>query len=412
MTVATLLPPNASPFERSLEQGMAPYGDEREVFIDKLWRPFECPIKVLPFLAWALGVRRWDPAWPEAVRRQAVADAIAVHRIRGTLGAVRAALDEVGAVYDIEERPGGARFKMAISVYNSNTLLGETDVAALREYIDDVKRYSVHYDLELAASLDCSPIHIMAGVGGVQIGDFRLEVDVAANNAATGAPAIAGHARVGYELTASPSTIDDADGLMGAAYRYQWLRDGVEIAGATGAAYTLVADDVGARISVAVRFFDDAGYAERRTSAETAAVLGQLALAEWTGAGLTTHAAILIRVTIDGEHLYRHADAGAAIGVLLDGNDALGASRITRVRRLVGALRLHDNPDTDSMATVLNALTTPRVYVQTETALVSVPYQRGGGNFANFSPVDQAAALVINALSDNDRAIVAVASPA
>ena len=412
MTVATLLPPNASPFERSLEQAMAFRGDEREVFIDKLWRPFECPIEVLPFLAWGLGVRRWDPAWPEAVRRQAVADAIAVHRIRGTLGAVEAALDEIGAVYDIEERPGGAAFKMAISVFNSNTLLGETDPAKIREYVDDVKRFSVHYDLALAASLGCSPIRIAAGVAGVQIGDFRLEVDVAANSVATGAPTVSGHARVGYELTASPGTIADDDGIANVAWRYQWLRDGVEIAGATGATYPLVAADVGTRISCAVHFTDDAGYAERRASAETAAVLGQLALPEWTGAGLTTHTKILIRAAVDGEHIYRHADAGAAIGALLDGDDALGASRITRIRRREDAVRLHDNPDTDSMATVLDALTTPRVYFQTETALVSVPYQRGGGNFSNFSPVDAAAALIIDAIADNDRVIVAVASPA
>ena len=179
MTVETLLPPNATAFERSLEQAMAVGGDDRPVFIDLVWRPFDCPVAVLPFLAWALGVRRWDPAWPEAVRRQAVADAIAVHRIRGTLGAVRAALDEIGAVYDIEERPGDAAFRMGIAIYNSNTLLGMTDVARLREYIDDVKRYSVHYDITLQSSLDCSFVSLAAGVAGVQVGDFRLEVDVA-----------------------------------------------------------------------------------------------------------------------------------------------------------------------------------------------------------------------------------------
>ena len=142
---------------------------------------------------------------------------------------------------------------MAISVYNSNTLLGETGVAALREYIDDVKRYSVHYDLALAASLDCSPIRIvMAGVGGVQIGDFsargrrrrQQRRDRRARHRRPRAPRLRAH-RV------SPGTIADADGLTGVAWRYQWLRDGVEIAGATGAAYTPVADDVGARISVA-----------------------------------------------------------------------------------------------------------------------------------------------------------------
>ena len=214
---SVLLPPNTSPLERNLEQSMALYGDQREVRIDKLWQPFECPVEVLPFLARGLGVRRWDPAWPEATRRQVVADAIAVHRIR-TLGAVEAALDDIGAVHYVDERPSGAAFKMAISVYNSNTLLGETDPATLRVYIDDVKRFSVHYDLTLAASLDCSPIHFAAGVGGVQIGDFTLEVDVSENNVATGTTAIAGHARVGYELTASPGTIADADGLTGVAY--------------------------------------------------------------------------------------------------------------------------------------------------------------------------------------------------
>ena len=81
---------------------------ERQVLIDDLWRPFECPVEALPFLAWGLGVQRWDAGWPIEVRRRAVAGAIRRHKIRGTLGAVKAALDEVGAVYDIEERPGDA----------------------------------------------------------------------------------------------------------------------------------------------------------------------------------------------------------------------------------------------------------------------------------------------------------------
>lgn len=177
MTVETLLPPNATAFERSLEQAMAPAGDRRPIFIDTLWRPFDVPVEVLPFLAWGLGVRRWDPAWPEAVRRQAVADAIAVHRTRGTLGAVKAALDGVGAIYDIDERPNGEAFRMKISVRNSNTLLGNTDPDVMRGYIDDAKRYSVHYDLEFLSSLDCSFVHVAAGVAGVQVADFSLEVN-------------------------------------------------------------------------------------------------------------------------------------------------------------------------------------------------------------------------------------------
>ena len=162
-----------------------------------------------------------------------------------------------------------------------------------------------------------------------------------------------------------------------------------------------------------MHFTDDAGYTERRTSDVTAAVLGQLTLAEWTGAGLTTHTKILIRVEVDGDHLYRHADAGAAIGALLDGNDALGASRVTRVRRLVSdALRLHDNPDTDSMSAVLNALAiAARLRADRDGAGLGPLPSEPAATSRRFSPIDPAAALVIDALADNDRVIVAVASP-
>lgn len=176
---AVLLPPNATPLERDLEQSMAIYGDEREVLVDTLWDPYRCPLHLLPWLAWALAVRRWDPEWPEATRREAIARAVERHRMRGTLGAIEAVLDDVGAIADIEENPNDVPFTMAIRVYNSSALLGRTTVAALKEYIDDAKRFSVHYDLSLAASLAVSFIPIAAGVAGVSIADFALEVDVA-----------------------------------------------------------------------------------------------------------------------------------------------------------------------------------------------------------------------------------------
>ena len=230
VSVSVLLPPNASPLERNLEQSMALYGDEREVLIDTLWQPDECPVEVLPFFAWGLGVRRWDPAWPIAVRRRVIADAIDVHRIRGTIGAVRAALDDIGAVYDLEERPAGAAFTIGVSVYNSNTLLGETDTAAIRGYLDDVKRFSVHYDLVIAASLSITPILIAAGVGAVQIGDFRLEVNVEPIEPSNQLPVAAAGAdqnvAAGARVTLDGSTSSDPDGSIAS---YAW----VQVAGDT-----------------------------------------------------------------------------------------------------------------------------------------------------------------------------------
>ena len=92
------------------------------------------------------------------------------------------------------------------------------------------------------------------------------------NTAAAGAPAIGGTAQVGEALTASTSGISDADGLDDASFAYQWIRTDTDIGGATGSTYTVVDADEGERLKVRVSFTDDAGHAERLTSAATDAV--------------------------------------------------------------------------------------------------------------------------------------------
>ena len=92
------------------------------------------------------------------------------------------------------------------------------------------------------------------------------------NTSATGQPTILGTAQVGETLTADTSAIADADGLSGVTYGYQWLADGVDIAGSTAGTYTLNAADEGKTIQVAVSFTDDAGNEEELTSAATATV--------------------------------------------------------------------------------------------------------------------------------------------
>ena len=93
----------------------------------------------------------------------------------------------------------------------------------------------------------------------------------AANSPATGAPSISGTAQVGETLTVDTSGIDDADGMSGAVFSYQWLANDAEITGATSDTYTLVADDVGKAIKVKVSFRDDRNHQEFLTSAATAA---------------------------------------------------------------------------------------------------------------------------------------------
>ena len=96
------------------------------------------------------------------------------------------------------------------------------------------------------------------------------------NTPATSAPIIHGTAQVGETLMADTSGIDDADGMSGAVFSYQWLAGGVDIAGATDLTYTLVDDDAGLTIKVQVSFFDDKNNPETLTSAATAAVLANV----------------------------------------------------------------------------------------------------------------------------------------
>jgi phage tail P2-like protein len=91
----TLLPPNATPQEAAIDLASARIGDV-PVPLDRLWNPLTCPESALPWLAWALSVDEWDAGWPEDRRRATIAQAVFVHRRKGTLASVRAALSAAG----------------------------------------------------------------------------------------------------------------------------------------------------------------------------------------------------------------------------------------------------------------------------------------------------------------------------
>lgn len=91
----SILPPNATALERDLEATTARVGDVPTPLAD-LWRPQSCPLALLPWLAWALSVDVWDPAWSEAQKRDTVARALAMHQKKGTPWAVKEALRIAG----------------------------------------------------------------------------------------------------------------------------------------------------------------------------------------------------------------------------------------------------------------------------------------------------------------------------
>lgn len=93
--MTSLLPPNVTPLERrvstvaaDLERVSAP--------LQTLWDAQRIPANMLPWLAWATGVDEWSRGWPEQTKRDAIDEAIPIRRLRGTVWAVRRALETLG----------------------------------------------------------------------------------------------------------------------------------------------------------------------------------------------------------------------------------------------------------------------------------------------------------------------------
>ena len=99
-----------------------------------------------------------------------------------------------------------------------------------------------------------------------------IAVEKVANSMATGAVTITGTVAQGQALQADTSSIQDADGLTGVIYSYQWQRETTDqgtttwadISGATASSYTLVQADVDQQVRVVVSFTDDAGNPETK----------------------------------------------------------------------------------------------------------------------------------------------------
>lgn len=93
MPSQTLLPPKSTELERAIANVLA-----RNVTpaVSGLWNAQTCPVPLLPWLAHSLQVDVWDETWPEAQKREAVSQALAIAKRRGTVGAVKRALKIAG----------------------------------------------------------------------------------------------------------------------------------------------------------------------------------------------------------------------------------------------------------------------------------------------------------------------------
>lgn len=131
-----------------------------------LWNPWRCPVKFLPYLAWAFSVDRWEETWSETVKRQAVSDAFWIHQRKGTVAAVRRVIENLGYSMTIQEwwevaDPAGT-FRLEIDLNDIG--ITESMIKELERIIGDAKPVSRHISqLTLSASV-YGVAHIGAGM--------------------------------------------------------------------------------------------------------------------------------------------------------------------------------------------------------------------------------------------------------
>ncbi|MBM7423818.1 phage tail protein I [Spongiibacter marinus] len=102
MSDTSLLPKNASDYELALEAVTARIG-EVPVVMREVWNPDTCPYALLPWLASAASVDAWDANWTDAQKRAAIKASLAVHRRKGSIGAVKRALNAIGLGVKVQE---------------------------------------------------------------------------------------------------------------------------------------------------------------------------------------------------------------------------------------------------------------------------------------------------------------------
>ena len=165
MTDAPLLPSNSTPLERQAAQALAQI-QRVPIPLRTLYSPDLCPLPLLPYLAWAFSVDRWDSKWTEAAKRAAIRSAYYIHSRKGTIGSLRRVVEPLGYLIEIIEWwqtvPVGPRATFRLKVGVLDTGITEEMYQELTWLIDDAKPLTRHLT-GLAISLETTgSVHIGA----------------------------------------------------------------------------------------------------------------------------------------------------------------------------------------------------------------------------------------------------------
>ena len=140
--MSAILPPSTTRTERNLA-AVGANAQALPIPFRSLWSPWTCPAHLLPYLAASWSVDRWDDNWPEATKRQVIANSYFVHSRKGTIGAIRRVVEPLGYLIRVlewwQETPAATRgtFKLDIGVLDTG--ITETMYQELERLIADAK---------------------------------------------------------------------------------------------------------------------------------------------------------------------------------------------------------------------------------------------------------------------------------
>jgi len=159
MSNRSLLPPNGTDLERDASQALAEI-ERVPTPLRQLWNPDTCPMPLLPYLAWAFSVDRWDTTWSDATKRGVVRSAFYVHQKKGTISALRRVVEPLGYLLEVTEwwqtDPPGPRGTFALRIGVLDTGITEEMFTELERLIADAKPLTRHItglDITLSTSL-------------------------------------------------------------------------------------------------------------------------------------------------------------------------------------------------------------------------------------------------------------------
>lgn len=155
----SLLPINASSLLKDLERA----GDkilDLKTANRLVFNPDLAPENILPWIGWALSIDAWSDDWSLETKRKMIRNSLILHKIKGTKGAVKKALEIIGISaqitewWEVEPKLTPHTFGLVAYLndnlaYDSKIIITQDTQKKLINLINNVKPLRSHLDFKL-----------------------------------------------------------------------------------------------------------------------------------------------------------------------------------------------------------------------------------------------------------------------